>query len=326
MVTLAGGRSAKRTLVTGGAGFLGSHLCDALLARGREVLCVDNFFTGARQNIVHLLGNPKFELLRHDVTFPLYVEVDEIYNLACPASPIHYQHDPVQTIKTSIVGAINVLGLAKRLNIPVFQASTSEVYGDPLIDLQHEGYWGNVNPIGVRSCYDEGKRAAETLFMDYHRQHKLDVKIVRIFNTYGPRMNPNDGRVVSNFIVQALRNEPITIYGNGQQTRSFCFYSDLIRGFLALMDSDRSFTGPCNIGNPVEFTMLDLAQLIIELTGSSSQLIHCPLPQDDPKQRRPDITLAKDNLGWNPTVQLREGLMETIAYFDGLLREDGTQA
>lgn len=313
-----------RTLVTGGAGFLGSHLCDALIARGHEVLCVDNFFTGSRQNIVHLLGNPNFELLRHDVTFPLYVEVDEIYNLACPASPIHYQHDPVQTTKTSIVGAINMLGLAKRLRVPVFQASTSEVYGDPHIDLQHEGYWGNVNPVGVRSCYDEGKRAAETLFMDYHRQHKLEIKIARIFNTYGPRMSPNDGRVVSNFIVQALRNDPITIFGDGQQTRSFCYYSDLVRGFLALMASDSLFTGPCNIGNPIEFTMVELAQLVVEITGSRSALIHCPLPSDDPRQRRPNISLAKEKLGWAPTVQLREGLTETIAYFDDLLRKDGT--
>jgi UDP-glucuronate decarboxylase len=309
----------KRTLVTGGAGFLGSHLCDALLERGHEVLCVDNYFTGARANIAHLLDNPRFELMRHDVTFPLYVEVDEIYNLACPASPIHYQHDPVQTIKTSIVGAINMLGLAKRLRVPIFQASTSEVYGDPHIAVQNESYWGNVNPIGIRSCYDEGKRAAETLFMDYHRQHNLDIKIVRIFNTYGPRMNPSDGRVVSNFIVQALRGEPITIYGDGLQTRSFCYYADLICGFLALMDSDRSFTGPCNIGNPNEFSMIELAELVIELTGSSSKLINQPLPQDDPKQRCPDITLAREKLGWQPGVQLREGLVETIAYFDALL-------
>jgi UDP-glucuronate decarboxylase len=311
----------KRTLVTGGAGFLGSHLCDALLERGHEVLCVDNFFTGARANIVHLLDNPRFEVMRHDVTFPLYVEVDEIYNLACPASPIHYQHDPVQTTKTSIVGAINMLGLAKRLRVPIFQASTSEVYGDPHITVQDESYWGNVNPIGIRSCYDEGKRAAETLFMDYHRQHGLDIKIVRIFNTYGPRMNPSDGRVVSNFIVQALRGEPITIYGDGKQTRSFCYYADLIRGFLALMDSEPSFTGPCNIGNPTEFTMIELAELVIELTGSSSKLINQPLPQDDPKQRCPDITLAREKLGWQPSVALREGLASTIAYFDKLLSE-----
>jgi UDP-glucuronate decarboxylase len=312
----------KRTLVTGGAGFLGSHLCDALLARGHEVLCVDNYFTGARGNIAHLLDNPRFELMRHDVTFPLYVEVDEIYNLACPASPVHYQHDPVQTIKTSIVGAINMLGLAKRLRVPIFQASTSEVYGDPHIAVQDESYWGNVNPIGIRSCYDEGKRAAETLFMDYHRQHNLDIKIVRIFNTYGPRMNPSDGRVVSNFIVQALRGEPITIYGDGLQTRSFCYYADLIRGFLSLMDSEASFTGPCNIGNPNEFTMIELAEMVIELVGSSSKLINQPLPQDDPKQRCPNITLAREKLGWQPTVQLREGLTDTIAYFDKLLSAD----
>jgi UDP-glucuronate decarboxylase len=309
----------KRTLVTGGAGFLGSHLCDALLERGHEVLCVDNYFTGARGNIAHLLDNPRFELMRHDVTFPLYVEVDEIYNLACPASPVHYQHDPVQTIKTSIVGAINMLGLAKRLRVPIFQASTSEVYGDPHIAVQDESYWGNVNPIGIRSCYDEGKRAAETLFMDYHRQHNLDIKIVRIFNTYGPRMNPSDGRVVSNFIVQALKGEPITIYGDGLQTRSFCYYADLIRGFLALMDTEASFTGPCNIGNPNEFTMIELAELVIELVGSSSKLINQPLPQDDPKQRCPDITLARSKLDWEPKVQLREGLTATIAYFDKLL-------
>ena len=312
----------KRTLVTGGAGFLGSHLCDALLARGHEVLCVDNYFTGARGNIAHLLDNPRFELMRHDVTFPLYVEVDEIYNLACPASPVHYQHDPVQTIKTSVVGAINMLGLAKRLRVPIFQASTSEVYGDPHIAVQDESYWGNVNPIGIRSCYDEGKRAAETLFMDYHRQHGLDIKIVRIFNTYGPRMNLSDGRVVSNFIVQALKGEPITIYGDGQQTRSFCYYADLIRGFLSLMDSEASFTGPCNIGNPNEFSMIELAEMVIELIGSSSKLINQPLPQDDPKQRCPDITLARTKLDWEPKVQLREGLTSTIAYFDKLLSAD----
>ncbi|MFT4053036.1 MAG: SDR family oxidoreductase [Novosphingobium sp.] len=321
MTKSTGGYSTKRTLVTGGAGFLGSHLCDALLARGHEVLCVDNLFTGARRNIAHLLNNPRFEFMRHDITFPLYVEIDEIYNLACPASPIHYQHDPVQTTKTSVMGAINMLGLAKRLKVPIFQASTSEVYGDPHIQLQSESYWGNVNPIGIRSCYDEGKRAAETLFMDYHRQHKLDIKIVRIFNTYGPRMHPEDGRVVSNFIVQALRGEPITIYGDGTQTRSFCFYSDLIRGFLALMDSDPSFVGPCNIGNPIEFTMVELANLVLELTGSKSELRFYPLPQDDPKQRRPDITLAREKLGWEPAVQLREGLGHTINYFRDLLAE-----
>ncbi|MDF0490940.1 SDR family oxidoreductase [Sphingomonas sp. H39-1-10] len=320
MTKLTGRYNIKRTLVTGGAGFLGSHLCDALIERGHEVLCVDNLFTGARRNIEHLLDHPRFEFMRHDVTFPLYVEVDEIYNLACPASPIHYQHDPVQTTKTSVMGAINMLGLAKRLKVPIFQASTSEVYGDPNTPLQHESYWGNVNPIGIRSCYDEGKRAAETLFMDYHRQHNLDIKIVRIFNTYGPRMHPQDGRVVSNFIVQALRNEPITIYGDGMQTRSFCFYSDLIRGFLALMDSDKSITGPCNIGNPNEFTMIDLAKLVLEITGSSSPLVFGPLPQDDPKQRRPDITMARDKLGWNPEIQLAEGLEKTVSYFAELLK------
>jgi UDP-glucuronate decarboxylase len=311
----------KRVLVTGGAGFLGSHLCDSLIARGNEVLCVDNFLTGSRKNISHLLGNSNFELLRHDVTFPLYVEVDEIYNLACPASPIHYQNDPVQTIKTSVVGAINMLGLAKRLHIPILQASTSEVYGDPQIHPQQESYWGHVNPIGLRSCYDEGKRTAETLFMDYHRQHQLDIKIIRIFNTYGPRMNTHDGRVVSNFIVQALLGEPITLYGDGTQTRSFCFYSDLVAGFLAMMDSAPAFTGPCNIGNPIEFTMIELAQQVLDLTGSHSKLIHLPLPQDDPRQRQPDIALANDELGWAPSVSLREGLKETIAYFDAVLNE-----
>ncbi len=315
--------STKRTLVTGGAGFLGSHLCDALIDKGHEVLCVDNFFTGSRGNISHLLDNPRFELLRHDVTFPLYVEVDEIYNLACPASPVHYQHDPVQTTKTSVVGAINVLGLAKRLKIPIFQASTSEVYGDPKIGIQAEDYWGNVNPVGIRSCYDEGKRAAETLFMDYHRQHRLSIKIARIFNTYGPRMHPQDGRVVSNFIVQALNGDPITIYGDGQQTRSFCFYSDLIRGFVALMDSEKSFVGPCNLGNPVEFSMLELAQLVIDLVGSRSQLVYLSLPEDDPKQRRPDIGLAQEKLNWEPVVQLRQGLEQTISYFEKLLSRNG---
>ncbi|BCA63535.1 NAD-dependent dehydratase [Sphingomonas sp. HMP9] len=311
--------SAKRILVTGGAGFLGSHLCDALLARGDEVLCIDNFVTGSRKNIYHILDNPNFELLRHDVTFPLYVEVDEIYNLACPASPVHYQADPVQTIKTSVVGAINMLGLAKRLHIPILQASTSEVYGDPQIHPQEEGYWGHVNPIGLRSCYDEGKRTAETLFMDYHRQHHLDVKIIRIFNTYGPRMSTHDGRVVSNFIVQALQGKPITIFGDGTQTRSFCFYSDLIAGFLSMMASPQSFTGPCNIGNPIEFTMIELAQQVLDLTGSQSKLIHMPLPQDDPRQRRPDIALAQNRLKWDPVISLREGLKETIAYFRALL-------
>lgn len=305
----------KRVLVTGGAGFIGSHLCERLLNDGNEVLCVDNFFTGTRDNIKHLFGNPSFELLRHDVTFPLYVEVDEIYNLACPASPIHYQFDPVQTTKTSVIGAINMLGLAKRLKLPVLQASTSEVYGDPTIHPQVEGYWGNVNPVGTRSCYDEGKRCAETLFFDYWRQHKLHIKVARIFNTYGPRMHPNDGRVVSNFVVQALRGEPITIYGDGSQTRSFCYVEDLVDGLVRLMNSPEDFTGPCNLGNPNEFTMLQLAQMVIELTGSKSKLVNRPLPQDDPRQRQPDISLAKKILGWEPTQQLREGLVKTIAHF-----------
>jgi UDP-glucuronate decarboxylase len=315
------GYAPKRVLVTGGAGFIGSHLCDALIERGHEVLCVDNFYTGARRNISHLLGHPRFELMRHDITFPLYVEVDEIFNLACPASPIHYQNDPVQTIKTSVVGAINVLGLAKRLRIRVLQASTSEVYGDPQIHPQTENYWGHVNPIGPRSCYDEGKRSAETLFMDYHRQHRLDIKILRIFNTYGPRMDAADGRVVSNFIVQALTGEPLTIYGDGSQTRSFCYYSDLVAGMLAMMDTSSDFTGPCNLGNPAEFTMSELAHEVLELTGSKSKLVHMPLPQDDPRQRQPDISLAKDRLGWTPQVALREGLKETVAYFDRLLSD-----
>lgn len=305
----------KRVLVTGGAGFVGSHLCDRLLARGDEVLCLDNFFTGSRQNVYHLLENPRFELLRHDVTFPLYVEVDQIYNMACPASPIHYQYDPVQTTKTSVIGAINMLGLAKRLRIPILQASTSEVYGDPHVHPQEESYWGNVNPIGTRSCYDEGKRCAETLFFDYYRQHALPIKVARIFNTYGPRMHPNDGRVVSNFIVQALKGEDITIYGDGNQTRSFCYVSDLVSGLIALMDSGSDVTGPINLGNPGEFTMIELAQQIIELTGSASTLVHRSLPQDDPKQRQPDITRAKDHLGWTPSVPLREGLVKTIEYF-----------
>lgn len=303
----------KRILVTGGAGFLGSHLIDRLLARGDEVLCVDNLFTGSKHNISHLHNNPNFEFMRHDICFPLYVEVDEIFNLACPASPIHYQHDPVQTTKTSVIGALNMLGLAKRLNCKVFQASTSEVYGDPAVHPQTEDYWGNVNPIGTRSCYDEGKRCAETLFFDYHRQHDLDIKVVRIFNTYGPRMHPNDGRVVTNFIMQALRGEPITIYGDGQQTRSFCYVDDLVEGFLRLMDS--SSHGPMNIGNPGEFTMIELANLVIELTGSKSELIHMPLPEDDPKKRRPNIDQAKSVLGWEPTVSLRQGLEKTIGYF-----------
>jgi UDP-glucuronate decarboxylase len=309
----------KRVLVTGGAGFVGSHLCEELLKRGDEVLCVDNFFTGTRHNVEHLIGNRRFELVRHDVTFPLYVEVDEIYNLACPASPIHYQYDPVQTTKTSVHGAINMLGLAKRLRAKILQASTSEVYGDPAVHPQREDYWGNVNPIGPRSCYDEGKRCAETLFFDYHRQHQLRIKVARIFNTYGPRMHPQDGRVVSNFIVQALKGQAITIYGDGSQTRSFGYVSDLVDGLMRLMDSDDSSTGPINLGNPGEFTMRQLADLVIELTGSKSPIVHLPLPQDDPRQRQPDISRAKAQLGWEPTIALREGLKATIRYFDGLL-------
>jgi UDP-glucuronate decarboxylase len=312
----------KRVIVTGGAGFLGSFLCDRLLADGCEVLCVDNFYTGAKRNIAHLLSNPYFELLRHDVTFPLYVEADEIYNLACPASPIHYQRDPVQTTKTSVHGAINMLGLAKRLNAKIFQASTSEVYGDPAIHPQPESYWGNVNPIGIRSCYDEGKRCAETLFFDYHRQHGLPIKVARIFNTYGPRMHPQDGRVVSNFILQALRGQPVTVYGDGEQTRSFCFCDDLIEGCVRLMGSDDEVTGPINLGNPGEFSMNELAEMTIRLTGSTSKIVHHPLPSDDPKQRRPDISKAKAKLGWEPTIPLEEGLGRTIDYFRGLL-EDG---
>ncbi|HWT15108.1 MAG TPA: UDP-glucuronic acid decarboxylase family protein [Patescibacteria group bacterium] len=311
--------STKRVLVTGGAGFLGSHLCDRLLADGHEVVCADNLFTGAKRNIAHLHGHPRFEFLRHDVTFPLFVEVDEIWNLACPASPIHYQHDPVQTTKTSVHGAINMLGLAKRLHVPIFQASTSEVYGDPEQHPQREDYWGHVNPIGPRSCYDEGKRCAETLFFDYHRQHQLRIKVARIFNTYGPRMHPNDGRVVSNFIVQALKNEPITIYGEGLQTRSFCYVDDLIDGFIRLMATDASVTGPINLGNPGEFTIRELADKVIALTGSSSRIEARPLPPDDPKQRQPDITRARDQLGWEPKVDLDAGLRSTIAYFDRLL-------
>ncbi len=310
----------KRILVTGGAGFLGSHLCDRLIAGGHDVLCVDNFFTGNKRNVEHLLSHPRFELMRHDVTFPLYVEVDEIYNLACPASPVHYQHDPVQTTKTSVHGAINMLGLAKRTRAKIFQASTSEVYGDPKIHPQPEHYWGHVNPIGIRSCYDEGKRCAETLFFDYHRQHKLKIKVVRIFNTYGPRMHPNDGRVVSNFIVQALKGAPLTIYGEGQQTRSFCYVDDLVEGFLRLMATDDHITGPMNIGNPGEFTIRELAEMVIELTGAKSKLQHLPLPPDDPTQRRPDITMAQRELSWEPKIQLREGLLKTIAYFDALLK------
>jgi UDP-glucuronate decarboxylase len=309
----------KKILVTGGAGFLGSHLCERLLEQGHEVLCVDNYFTGAKANIRHLLEHPQFELMRHDVTFPLYVEVDEIYNLACPASPIHYQHDPVQTTKTSVHGAINMLGLAKRVGAKILQASTSEVYGDPSVHPQRESYWGNVNPIGIRSCYDEGKRCAETLFFDYHRQHKVAIKVMRIFNTYGPRMHPNDGRVVSNFIVQALKGDPITIYGEGQQTRSFCYVDDLISGMLSLMETDEYVTGPINVGNPHEFTILELAQRVIELTGSQSELIYKPLPGDDPQQRKPDISLAEAELNWRPTVELNQGLKRTIAYFESIV-------
>ncbi|GAA1926463.1 SDR family oxidoreductase [Microbacterium aoyamense] len=310
---------SHRILITGGAGFIGSHLSERLLAEGNEVVCVDNYFTGSRRNVEHLFDNPRFELIRHDVTFPLYVEVDQIYNLACPASPVHYQHDPVQTTKTSVVGSINMLGLAKRLRVPILQASTSEVYGDPSVHPQTEDYWGNVNPIGPRSCYDEGKRAAETLFFDYRRQHDLSIKVIRIFNTYGPRMHPNDGRVVSNFIVQALRGEPITIYGTGSQTRSFCYVDDLVDGMVRLMNTDHAVTGPINVGNPGEFTMLELATAVLELTGSDSKIEHRPLPQDDPKQRQPDITLAKQNLDWEPRVALRAGLERTIEYFRGVL-------
>ena len=309
----------NRALITGGSGFLGSHLCDRLLGRGQDVLCVDNLFTGQKRNVAHLHANPKFEFLRHDVTFPLFVEVDQIWNLACPASPVHYQHDPVQTTKTSVHGAINMLGLAKRLGAKILQASTSEVYGDPAVHPQTEDYWGNVNPIGPRSCYDEGKRCAETLFFDYHRQHRVRIKVARIFNTYGPRMHPNDGRVVSNFIVQALKGEPITIYGDGQQTRSFCYVDDLIEGFLRLMDTPDEFTGPMNLGNPSEFTILELAEQVIRLTGSRSTVVHAPLPSDDPLQRKPDISLARDVLQWQPTVQLEEGLERTIHYFRKLL-------
>jgi UDP-glucuronate decarboxylase len=313
--------SERRILVTGGSGFLGSHLCDRLVARGDDVLCIDNLFTGRKRNIAHLIGKPNFEFQRHDVTFPLYVEVDQIYNLACPASPVHYQHDPVQTTKTSVHGAINMLGLAKRLNARIFQASTSEVYGDPDVHPQPEDYWGRVNPIGIRSCYDEGKRCAETLFFDYHRQHNLEIKVARIFNTYGPRMHPSDGRVVSNFIMQALRGEDITLYGDGLQTRSFCYADDLIEGFLRLMDTPAEVTGPINLGNPNEFTIKELAEAVIELTGSKSKLVFLPLPSDDPRQRQPDIAKAKQFLGWEPKIQLKEGLTRTIAYFDGLLKE-----
>jgi UDP-glucuronate decarboxylase len=312
-------RQGKRVLVTGGAGFLGSHLCERLLAQGAEVLCVDNFFTGRRSNVTHLLGSPNFELMRHDVTFPLYVEVDEIYNLACPASPIHYQLDPVQTAKTSVHGAINMLGLAKRVRATIFQASTSEVYGDPDIHPQPESYWGHVNPVGPRSCYDEGKRCAETLFFDYHRQHGLKIKVGRIFNTYGPRMHPQDGRVVSNFIVQALQGRPITIYGDGSQTRSFCYVDDLIEGFLRLMATEASVTGPMNLGNPKEFTIRELADVIRDVVGNRVPIIQLPLPQDDPKQRRPDISHARKVLNWEPRVQLKEGIEATIGYFDQIL-------
>ena len=306
-------------LITGGAGFLGSHLCDRLIKDGNNVLCVDNFFTGSKGNIAHLIANPYFELMRHDVTFPLYVEVDQIFNLACPASPVHYQYDPVQTTKTSVHGAINMLGLAKRVKARILQASTSEVYGDPLVHPQPESYWGHVNTIGPRSCYDEGKRCAETLFFDYHRQHNLDIKVVRIFNTYGPRMHPNDGRVVSNFIVQALKGEDITIYGDGSQTRSFCYVDDLIESFVRMMDTEVGFTGPINLGNPNEFSMLELAEKVLKHVGGSSKLVFHSLPTDDPKQRQPDITLAKNKLAWEPRVQLDDGLKETISYFRKLL-------
>ena len=312
-----------RVLVTGGAGFIGSHICERLIEKGYEVLCVDNFFTGTRSNIAHLLDEKTFELMRHDVTFPLFVETDQIYNMACPASPIHYQFDPVQTTKTSVHGAINMLGLAKRTKARILQASTSEVYGDPSVHPQEESYWGNVNPIGPRSCYDEGKRCAETLFFDYHRQHNLDIKVARIFNTYGPRMHPNDGRVVSNFIMQALRGDDITLYGDGQQTRSFCYVDDLVEGLIRLMESPDGVTGPINLGNPGEFTIKELAEHVIDLTGSGSKMVHEPLPQDDPKQRQPNITRAKEHLDWEPEIALRDGLTKTIGYFDGLLKEMG---
>jgi UDP-glucuronate decarboxylase len=314
--------SRKQVLVTGGAGFLGSHLCERLLGNGCDVLCADNFYTGTRDNVAHMLGSPRFELIRHDVTFPLYVEVDEIYNLACPASPVHYQFDPVQTTKTSVHGAINMLGLAKRVKAKILQASTSEVYGDPQVHPQTESYWGHVNPIGLRSCYDEGKRCAETLFFDYHRQHKLRIKVARIFNTYGPRMHPNDGRVVSNFIVQAIKGEPITIFGDGKQTRSFCYVDDLIEALVRIMATADDFTGPVNIGNPGEFTIRQLAELVVDLTGSRSRLIYRPLPADDPRQRQPNIDKARELLGWEPRVALRDGLLKTITYFDDLLRRN----
>ena len=317
---------ARRVLVTGGAGFIGSHLCERLLGEGHEVLCLDNFFTGTRGNVVKLLDNPRFELMRHDVTFPLYVEADQIYNLACPASPVHYQFDPVQTTKTSVHGAINMLGLAKRLRCRILQASTSEVYGDPQVHPQPESYWGHVNPIGFRSCYDEGKRCAETLFFDYWRQHKLQIKVARIFNSYGPNMHPHDGRVVSNFIMQALLNRPITIYGDGQQTRSFCYVSDLVDGLVRLMSSDPKVTGPINLGNPGEFTIRELAELVIEMTGSKSKLVRKKLPQDDPKQRQPDIAKAQKVLGWQPKVKLRDGLKKSIPYFEGLIKATSKRA
>ena len=311
----------KTVLVTGGAGFLGSHLCERLLDEGHEVLCVDNYFTGSKHNIRHMLEHPYFETLRHDITFPLYLEVDEIYNLACPASPVHYQFDPVQTTKTSVHGSINMLGLAKRVKAKIFQASTSEVYGDPEVHPQPESYWGRVNPRGIRACYDEGKRCAETLFFDYHRQHDLEIKVARIFNTYGPRMHPHDGRVVSNFIMQALKGEPLTVYGDGSQTRSFCYVDDLIEGFIRLMNSEDGFTGPVNLGNPHEMTIKDLAETILDITGSDSEIIHEPLPEDDPQRRRPDITLARDKLGWEPEVDSTDGLRATIEYFEDLLRQ-----
>ncbi|ETR77607.1 NAD-dependent dehydratase [Afipia sp. P52-10] len=314
-------QASNRILVSGGAGFIGSHLCDLLIAAGHDVLCVDNYFTGRRRNIEHLLDKPRFEVMRHDVTFPLYVEVDDIYNLACPASPIHYQYDPVQTLKTSVHGAINMLGLAKRTRARIFQASTSEVYGDPTVHPQPEHYWGHVNPLGVRACYDEGKRAAETLFFDYHRQHKVRIKVARIFNTYGPRMHPNDGRVVSNFIVQALSGHDITLYGDGNQTRSFCYVSDLLDGFQRLMAAGEDFIGPVNLGNPRESTIRELAEMILQLTGSRSKLVFLPLPADDPRQRQPDITLAREKLGWEPKVTVEDGLKETISYFRHLLAQ-----
>lgn len=314
----------KRALITGGAGFIGSFLCERLLAEGAEVICVDNFFTGSRQNINHLLDNRNFEVLRHDVTFPLYVEVDEIYNLACPASPVHYQHDPVQTTKTSVHGAINMLGLAKRLGARIFQASTSEVYGDPAVHPQTEDYWGNVNPTGSRACYDEGKRCAETLFFDYHRQHKTSIRVARIFNTYGPRMHPNDGRVISNFIVQALRGEPITVYGDGSQTRSFCYIDDLIDGIIRLMQAPDTLTGPINLGNPQEVSIREIAEKVIDLSGSVSKIVQRPLPEDDPKRRQPDISKAREQLDWAPTIALDDGLKKTIAYFDALFSKNGS--